>query len=724
VITIEPPIYQVRGTTIFRDHENPDQFYYLPANPKLAAGLPVKIFKYRHDLTDNPLAEPTRARGAGLAQFEVGIPAPNRTRLLPDLASLAGRPNAVLSPVMFRKAQVHAIVAKGSADALIEDLVQTHNAPLVEPHHAAFMLTLSAEGATFVERAARGGDLPAGVVYEMQFLALTPSLHARVTMDYERIYDHFAASVGFTYYVSVKLDLDLQWLIEHDLIKIQITAFTDDADRERQQRLVMNLIATRVQQDFFRSGIPPKPEEGIAGPLGQMLAGLVGSSSNITSASAFFVLKAKMEVVREHKTFELTFNGRSAVELTHVSSGFLSTMLQDGTTSLVVHELELEDPFFSSLDVQVLSAIDFAEIADLQAAALHFSHGAHRKSFLFTKDTPGPFLFQVPLTNPRQDLYQWEAEYTFDPARGTGDSRVTAGPFTSRRRSVVLDPLQHFQYRRVRVLLGPIEAVLVPRVRVNLRIRNADQVTVASHEIRLHAGHAEEVWRVHLPVSAKDLRVFARVDWEDPRGEVHQGEEEEVTGASVVANGPYREIMSVAVQPGVDWTTIRTVHVEFEYRDGDHIVTQVLTFTKEQAETKTVQFPLLDRTKRTYRWRYTIVMADGTIQDGDWQMSDRTMLGPVRHRETARDVRVVWVGAAGDVLALRVDFRIAASTGDEHTLSTILVPGRDVERVVRIPLDPDGRLSYAFAVARVTAQGETPVRSGESQSEVLVVQAQ
>jgi hypothetical protein len=73
---------------------------------------------------------------------------------------------------------------------------------------------------------------------------------------------------------------------------------------------------------------------------------------------------------------------------------------------------------------------------------------------------------------------------------------------------------------------------------------------------------------------------------------------------------------------------------------------------------------------------------------------------------------------------LRVDFRVAASSGDDHTLSTILVTGRDGERLVRLPLDPDGKLRYTFAITRVTAQAETPVRSGESQSDVLVVQAQ
>ena len=36
MLTIEAPFYQVRGVTIFRDHENPDQHYCLPATVRLA----------------------------------------------------------------------------------------------------------------------------------------------------------------------------------------------------------------------------------------------------------------------------------------------------------------------------------------------------------------------------------------------------------------------------------------------------------------------------------------------------------------------------------------------------------------------------------------------------------------------------------------------------------------------------------------------------------------
>jgi hypothetical protein len=721
VITIDPPFYQIRGTTILRDHENPDHFYYLPGLPRIAAGVPFQLFKYRHDVTDNPVLDPTRARGAGMAQLEVEIPAPKLAGLQADLASRSGRPDAVLSPLMFRSSQVHAIVAQSPSDRLIEDLVETHTAPLVEPHHAAFMLALTAGGATLMEQAALGGQLPVGVAYEMRFLALTPSLHARVTMDYDRMYDHFSASVGFSYYVSVKLDLDLAWLVEHDLIKIDITSFTDQADRQRQEKLVMNLIAMRVQQDFFRSGMPPAPQEGVAGPLAQMLAGLSGSGSNITSASAFFVLKAKMEVVREHKTFELLYNGRTAVELTHVCCGFLATMLQDGAAP-VVREVDLDDPFFSTLKVQVLSTIDFTEMADLHTALVHISHAGHRESYTFAKDTPGPYRFEVALTDPKQDLYTWEAEFAFDTDLGTGDPRVSSMPVPSRRRALLLDPLAHFRYRRVHVLLGPIDLALVPRLRVHLRVRDDDNVSLARTEIRLDASHTEDLWRVHLPTASSSLQVLARVDWEDPQGVSHEGAEEEVTGVSFVAIGPYREILAIAVQPAADWTAVTQMHVELEYRDGEHVVTRQLLFTAAQPGSQTVQIPLLDRTKRSYQWRHTLVHPDGTTEEPDWVTTDRTLLVVGKGRETSREVRVVWVGPPGGALGVRVDFWIPTATGDESTVATFLRAGQDTERVA-LPLDPDGQLRYRYAITRITAQGEERLRTGESQSDLLVVQA-
>lgn len=33
MLTIDPPFYQLKGVTVFRDHEDLDQFYCLPPRP-------------------------------------------------------------------------------------------------------------------------------------------------------------------------------------------------------------------------------------------------------------------------------------------------------------------------------------------------------------------------------------------------------------------------------------------------------------------------------------------------------------------------------------------------------------------------------------------------------------------------------------------------------------------------------------------------------------------
>ena len=93
MITIEPPIYHIRGVTVFRDHANPDLHYYLPGAPRLARSgdaAAFTLFKFRRDLTDNPALDPTRARGAGLAQFEVEIPPANVAALTAEVAQPVG----------------------------------------------------------------------------------------------------------------------------------------------------------------------------------------------------------------------------------------------------------------------------------------------------------------------------------------------------------------------------------------------------------------------------------------------------------------------------------------------------------------------------------------------------------------------------------------------------------------------------------------------------------
>jgi hypothetical protein len=728
VITLDPPPLQARGITIFGDSDDPDQFYFLPPAPKLAPagdGVSFTLYKYRRDLTDNPELDPTRAKGAGLALFEVETPVANTAAIQAEVAGATERPNARLSPIVFRSGTVAAIIAHVDGDNFVEDLVNSRAAPLTYPHHAAFAMALSAEGATLFEAAARGGQLPVGVAYELRFLALTPSLHARVHMDYDRIYDHFATGLGFTYYVSAKLDLELAWLVEHDLVKIEIVAFTDDDDRNRQQQLVMDLVRARIEGDFFRSTVPEEEEQGIAGPLGQLLGGMVGGKK-VTSASAYFVLKAKWESVKERKDFDLLFDGRTAVELTHVCTGTLATIIGDGPAP-TIRSIDTDDPFFSSLDVQVVSTIDFDEIADLSAAAATVAYHDHRDSFEFSPTQAGPYRFQSPLARARDDEYEYTAEYHFDSASGGGPTPVHAGPFRSRGRVLVIDPLEHFRYVRLDVLLGPVDPVQVPRIRVQLRIAGADgQPDLVRDTVELDAQHPKVVWRQHLPVDAEPPTIYARTEWEDAHGTSHRGDEQQVTGDSFVALGPFQDVLEVSVVSAADWRRTTQVYVELRYQDGDYVVDRSLTLAPgadgAPPAAQQVEIPLMDPAKRTYSWHELILRADGTTSQSDWTDAKGSFLVVGREPPPPGQIRVVWVGDPDGAFGLQIDFFATDASGAEENVAVFIRAG-EKEATALLPLDAGGHLHYRYEVRRISAGGSDLLRSGEGESNLLVVQA-
>jgi hypothetical protein len=728
VLTIEAPYYFVKDIIVFRDHQDPDQFYCLPGTPKLPVEngkLDFTLYKYRFDIAENPISDPTRAKGAGLALFSTEIPIANIQALQDEVVSQSGRASARLAPAVFTTASVHSLIAHTDGDNLISDLVETHPAPIASPHHSAFALALTAEGATFVEAAVKGGASPVGVVYEMRFLALSPAVNARVRMQYDRVYDDFSVSLGFTYYyLSAKLDLELQSLIERDVIHIEIVSFTDAADEERQRQIVMNLISARIKQDFFHSGLPPQQDDSApTGPLAQLL-GASASNSKVSSASALFVLKARYDLQTELKEFNLVYDGRAAIELSHTSSGFLSTIVKDGPPPNI-QEIDLHDSFFATLDVQLHSTIDFATLTELKAATLNLSFGDQRTSYIFSPSTVGPFRFAAALARPDQDQYQYDIDYDFDASISSGAARLSAGPFLSRSRALVIDPMIHFRYRRIAFLLGPLDFSQVPQIHVRVRASPGQGAPdLASEEIVLNANNRQQIWRLHLPLTAPPFTVLARTDWEDAHGVVRTGDESEVTSDSVVALGPYRDLLSIQILPGADWNAVSQVVVEIRYQDDDNLIDKQFIFTSAQkGAPQHLDIPLLDPTKRQYHWRETIMFLDGTSETHDWATMDSALLVVGEKKKTTGDVQIVWVGQPTDIFGLRIDIWAKDAADNEQNVSVFLRAAAETQKSATLPLDAGGQLDYRFEVHRVSANGDQLVRSDEGQhSPLLVVQ--
>jgi hypothetical protein len=187
MITVENPL-SVNGVVLFRDGSDADLFWVLPTTTKLAA---------RADGTSSfTLLEYRTAdgKGGGFAELELELTVPGGAAL----AAQTGRENARIAPVSFRSGTVSLLSVSGQDDSLVESVLGASSAPLFAPFHTVFALDVTEQGAALLAQSATMPTLPIGAVYELTFLAQTPALHAHVTMDYQRMYDHFSTSLGFT----------------------------------------------------------------------------------------------------------------------------------------------------------------------------------------------------------------------------------------------------------------------------------------------------------------------------------------------------------------------------------------------------------------------------------------------------------------------------------------------------------------------------------------------
>ncbi len=708
MITTENPLL-IAGIPVLRDGDDPDLFWVLPSGPKLATtplgDSSFTLFEYRT----------ADGSGGGFAELEIELTTPGGAAL----AAQTGRDNARIAVAPFRSGDVRLLSVQDPN--LVQGVLGATAAPLVPPFHTVFALDVSEQGAALLAQSATMPTAPIGVVYQLRFLAQTPALHAHVTMDYDRVYERFSASLGFTYYVSVRLDLELSWLVEHGFVKIEITQFSDDADQQRQQQAVMDLVRARIEGDFFTSALPQQSDAApLSGALGQLIGNRTGG--NITSTTALFVLKARYDVEKELKRFEIFYDGRTVEELTHVVSGYLGRLAGEAGTPPVVRQITADDPFFAALDVAVIVGVDFDDVPDLREAAVTITYGQHVQTYVATAHTPGPFRFTCPL-DPTQPQYTTHTEFHFDPSSAAGPATISPPDTTRRDRAFVTGSADAFRVYRVRVSGATTAFDLVANLPVVLRILPTDGgPVIAQDELVLDKDHQQFDWYRRVPGTSTQPRVVARADWVDTNGVRHEGDEVEVFGANFLARGPVTAQSTVLVQPAVDWTQIGQVAVEIRQQVLGTVQTQSLLFsTAAGTEPKSVRLSLSDPDQRTYSWKASLLRTDGTSSVGEWRDSDDAVLLITDDAKGRASVRVVWLGDVASALAMRVDFWVTPEGGVEQQVASALLQPAQTDVTISWPSTAATAPSYRYEVHRLDALGDALVKSGTDTTGLLVV---
>lgn len=260
----------VEGITVFPDHADPDQFWYLPG-PVQLGDLPSKekaftFIKYK------PAAVAGGAKGGGFLMFQCDLrldPDLER-RILGKLGAIAkGRPRLTVVPFDEGTVQCIALNMQGGGGALaqpagpgsfnaVEKILGASVPSLQGNNTAAFSLTLSQEGATILEQAFTKGSAPVGVLYNLKFTGMRPALHVKITADLDRVYNQLGGSLDAqVFFVKAGIEAAFEKLHQDGVIKIEVLDFTGAEDQREKERWALDFFKENLLRSWFEPTLAP-----------------------------------------------------------------------------------------------------------------------------------------------------------------------------------------------------------------------------------------------------------------------------------------------------------------------------------------------------------------------------------------------------------------------------------------------------------------------------------
>ena len=271
MLSLDKPL-NIDGIAVFRDHADPNQFWYLPGPVQLArrpdsSRAAFSFIKYK------PAVAGAGIKGGGFAMFETTLALdPNKEQTVK--AAVLTEPGVTqprLSPVMFENGEVQCIALNiqgaggtvapdpppGAFNA-VEEIFGTATPSMDAQNRAAFSLVLSQEGATILEQAFEQGLAPIGVLYTFVYTGMRPALEVEITADLEMIFNHFSASLeAQIQWVRAGIDAAFESLKQAGAIKIKILNFTGDADEAEQEKWALAFFKDELLTKWFEPTFTP-----------------------------------------------------------------------------------------------------------------------------------------------------------------------------------------------------------------------------------------------------------------------------------------------------------------------------------------------------------------------------------------------------------------------------------------------------------------------------------
>ena len=284
-------------------------------------------------------------------------------------------------------------------------------------------------------------------------------------------------------------------------------------------------------------------------------------------------------------------------------------------------EVDLDDPFFRVLSVEIATPVDFAKIGLFStdvaidygdpADAANFRHG----EFRLTPNDPGPKKFEAFLNEQHDVSFRCGFQHHFDPDSGWIGEKLTYDiPATETvDRTLNVDPADHLGFLELQIFPNRLDAGIVDAVDVDLSYD--DGATFQRQDtFRVLPGHGPQSWRLRLTDPGK-REWTASFTHHLSNGTTRTTGPVTSDATFLPVDDPFPDALDIRLIPLFAPDTVRQVFVDVTYDDevnGYHREER-LEIPGTVTDPVPLRIALLDPNQRQFRHRVTIVTRDGRL---------------------------------------------------------------------------------------------------------------
>jgi hypothetical protein len=674
-----PPFYLINGVSIMRDHADPLQYYYMPLSPRFvtrrdgAVDVPqLLLIKYR-----------SATRVGGFVDFDVHLGMSEEEMAdiageLQRLANLDDRPH--LSPVPVVDGSIKLMLfGRTTGDTAAPDtpgfVRAIHHAAkpaLYGDNRAAFSVELDDRGVTILDQAMRGEMAPIGVVYGLDYLALRPAYHVKLSIDWDRVQDFMDTNYGHEgLFTSIQIQDTVEKLEDERAIVFEADTFVPEDEggsiTERRDAAVAR-VRDMITDAFFESSIDPLRQA----PDGwDKAAGIVKSFAPQRFAPMGVFSYKKTHYSRiDAKRLDVDFSERITLKRSIYPQGHLSGLFRALGDGLDINRLVIgvnaDDPWFKRRKVRVISRADFVN-DPVRSMTATLTYGGVTQTVLLDKTKQEE---SVEWPSTVQDGAMIEAvsmrfDVDFKPAdAGERPNRLVSGDTQILGEAEEIEPRQLFSLETIPVLTLPnFPFDRYPQIDIQLRYDDPEHGIRQDDLVRITKEQPNGQWQRFL-VGAPAGPIMAKLTY---RAADHRDRDfpfVPLTRPQVDIADPFPQRLKVTIVPALNFNEVDRAFVDLQYDDAQNFVhvedsieivqnQPIRPFVVERVD------PLLARV----RYKMAILMKDGTLFEGPWST---TLASRIFVRPDLKGHRAVTLKAPADFAAEGLEkITIEARTKDE-----------------------------------------------------------